>query len=72
MQDICKSEIIWFLLESVAAAHQKATESEMRTHIGNTLKTAPFQEGGLKNKKVVRVNVAETELNTYSFLCESS
>ena len=48
-------------LERVAGGHQKATESEIRTHIGNTLKIQLFQEGGLMKKNTVRVKAVETE-----------
>ena len=41
MQDVPKTKNL--LLDRVAGGHQKATESEIRTHIGNTLKI----EGGL-------------------------
>ena len=37
MQDISKTKN-FLSLERVAGGHQKATESEIRTHIGNTLK----------------------------------
>ena len=47
-------------LERVAGGHQKATESEIRTHIINTWKKL-FQEGGLNKKNPVGVNVVETE-----------
>ena len=37
MQDVSKTKNL-LSLERVAGGHQKATESEIRTHIGNTLK----------------------------------
>ena len=37
MQDVCKTKNL-LSLERVAGGHQKATESEIRMHIGNTLK----------------------------------
>ena len=37
MQDVSKTKN-FLSLERVAGGHQKATESEIRTHIGNTLK----------------------------------
>ena len=37
MQDISKTKNL-LSLERVAGGHQKATESEIRMHIGNTLK----------------------------------
>ena len=37
MQDVCKTKNL-LSLERVAGGHQKATESEILTHIGNTLK----------------------------------
>ena len=37
MQDVSKTKNLLFL-ERVAGGHQKATESEIRTHVGNTLK----------------------------------
>ena len=37
MQDVSKTKTL-LSLERVAGGHQKATESEIRTHIGNTLK----------------------------------
>ena len=60
MQDISKTKN-FLSLERVAGGHQKATESEIRTHIGNTSKIQPFQEGGLKKKNPVGVNAVETE-----------
>ena len=48
-------------LENVVVAHQKSKESEIRTHIGNGLKIAPFQEGGLKKKKPVEADTLEME-----------
>lgn len=48
-------------LESVVTAHQKPTESEIRMHISNALKIAPFQEGGLKKQKPVEPNALEME-----------
>ena len=60
MQDVSKTKNL-LSLERVAGGHQKATESEIRTHIGNTLKIQLFQEGGLMKKNPVRVNAVETE-----------
>ena len=60
MQDVSKTKNL-LSLERVAGGHQKATESEIRTHIGNTLKIQLFQEGGLMKKNTVRVNAVETE-----------
>ena len=60
MQDVSKTKNL-LSLERVAGGHQKATESEIRTHIGNTLKIQLFQEGGLKKINPVRVNAVETE-----------
>ena len=37
MQDVSKTKNL-LSLERVAGGHQKATESEIRTHIANTLK----------------------------------
>ena len=37
MQDVSKTKNL-LSLERVAGGHQKATESEIRMHIGNTLK----------------------------------
>ena len=37
MQDVSKTKN-FLSLERVAGGHQKATESEIRMHIGNTLK----------------------------------
>ena len=37
MQDVSKTKNL-LSLERVAGGHQKATESEILTHIGNTLK----------------------------------
>ena len=37
MQNVSKTKNL-LPLERVAGGHQKATESEIRTHIGNTLK----------------------------------
>ena len=37
MQDVSKTKNL-LSLERTAGGHQKATESEIRTHIGNTLK----------------------------------
>ena len=37
MQDVSKTKNL-LSLERVAGGHQKATESEIRTHVGNTLK----------------------------------
>ena len=37
MQDVSETKNL-LSLERVAGGHQKATESEIRTHIGNTLK----------------------------------
>ena len=48
-------------LERVEGGQQKATESEVRTHISNILKISPIQEGGLKKKNPVGVNAVETE-----------
>ena len=59
MQTVAKTKNL-LSLERVAGGHQKATESEIRTHISNTLKK-PFQEGGLKKKNPVGVNAVETE-----------
>ena len=60
MQDVSKTKNL-LSLERVAGGHQKATESEIRTHIGNTSKIQPFQEGGLKKKNPVGVKAVETE-----------
>ena len=60
MQDVSEKKNLISLVR-VAAGHQKATESEIRTHIGNTLKIQLFQEGGLMKKNTVRVNAVETE-----------
>ena len=60
MQDVSKTKNL-LSLERVAGGHQTATKSEIRTHIGNTLKIEPFQESGLKKKNPVGVNVVETE-----------
>ena len=59
MQDVSKTKNL-LSLERVAGGHQTATNSEIRTHIGNTLKIEPFQESGSKKKNPVGVNVAET------------
>ena len=65
MQDVSKTKNL-LSLERVAGGHQKATESEIRTHIGNTLKkNYPFQEGGLKKRNPVGVNAVETETFSY-------
>ena len=64
---LCKTKNL-LSLERVAGGHQKATESEIRTHIGNTLKIQLFQEGGLMKKNTVRVNAVERNLK----LCERS
>ena len=37
MQDVSETKNL-LSLERIAGGHQKATESEIRTHIGNTLK----------------------------------
>ena len=60
MQDISKTKN-FLSLERVAGGHQKATESEIRTDIGNTLKISPFQEGDLKKKNPAGANAVETE-----------
>ena len=60
MQDVSKTKN-FLSLERVAGGHQKATESEIRTHVGNTLKVQPFQGGGLKKKNPVGVNAVEME-----------
>ena len=60
MQDVSKTKNLLFL-ERVEGGHQKATESEVRTHIGNILKISPIQEGGLKKKNRVGVNAVQTE-----------
>ena len=60
MQDISKTKNL-ISLERVAGGHQKATESEIRTDIGNTLKISPFQEGDLKKKNPAGANAVETE-----------
>ena len=67
---VCVCVCVWYStflklrisLERVAASHQKATESEIRTHIGNTIKIYPFfEEGCLKKKFPVEANAVETE-----------
>ena len=60
MQNVSKTKNL-LSLERVAGGHQKATESEIRTHIVNTFKIQLFQEGGLKKKNPVGVNSVETE-----------
>ena len=60
MQDVSEKKNLISLVR-VAAGHQKATESEIRTDIGNTLKISPFQEGDLKKKNPAGANAVETE-----------
>ena len=60
MQDVSENKNL-ISLERVAAGHQKATESEIRTQIGSILKISPFQEGDLKKKNPAGANVVETE-----------
>ena len=60
MQDVSENKNL-ISLERVAAGHQKATESEIRTQIGSIIKITPFQEGDLKKKNPAGANVVETE-----------
>ena len=50
MQDFNKTKNL-LSLERVAGGHQKATESEIRTHIGNTLKNLTHPGGRFKEEK---------------------
>ena len=49
MQDVGKINIIWFLQNALQQIIKKPPNQIFEhTYIGNTIKIAPFQEGGLK------------------------